>query len=299
MLHHLSFGVLDLQRAGRFYDAVLSPLGYVRVFEDDTALGYGYPGGDDKLSLKLVPRVAIPGEGVHLAFAADSRARIDAFHAAALRHGGRCNGAPGLRPDYGDHYYAAFVVDPDGYRLEAVMNAPDHTGSGTAWSESSERVPRGSGRVTLEPVTIDNVDTLIEMQLPPEQDRWLANNAASIAQAGFYPDWRMRAICCDGEPAGFLLYDVAANDEAGHYGIYRFMVEHARQGRGIGRDAMALLLAELRAQPNANRITICYKPENVLARRLYRSCGFTEVGVDETGEMIAEIRLGQAGDAVA
>lgn len=299
MLHHLSFGVLDLQRAGRFYDAVLSPLGYVRVFEDDTALGYGYPGGDDKLSLKLVPQVVVPGEGVHLAFAADSHARIDAFHAAALRHGGRCNGAPGLRPDYGDHYYAAFVVDPDGYRLEAVMNAPDQGGSGTACTASSEGIGGGPGTVTLEPVTIDNVETLLEMQLPPEQDRWLANNAASIAQAGFYPDWRMHAICCDGEAAGCLLYDTAANDEAGHYGIYRFMVEHARQGRGIGRRAMALLLAELRAQADARRITICYKPENTAARRLYRACGFAELGVDETGDMIAEIRLGQAGDAAA
>ena len=124
MLHHLSFGVLDLERAGAFYDAVLAPLGYVRVFEDDTALGYGHAGQDDLLSLKRVPQVSVPGAGFHLAFAAGTRGQVDAFHAAALRHGGRCNGAPGLRPDYGDHYYAAFVVDPDGYRIEAVINAP-------------------------------------------------------------------------------------------------------------------------------------------------------------------------------
>ncbi|WP_083415398.1 GNAT family N-acetyltransferase [Massilia timonae] len=148
--------------------------------------------------------------------------------------------------------------------------------------------------VSLWPVTVDNVETLLEMQLPPEQDRWLANNAYSIAQASFYPDWRMRAIYHDGAPAGFLLYDVASRDEAGHYGIYRFMVDHPRQGRGIGRRALQLLLAELRAQPDAQRITICYKPENVAARALYRSCGFVEVGVDELGEMIGEIRLGGA-----
>lgn len=148
--------------------------------------------------------------------------------------------------------------------------------------------------VGLEPVTIDNFETLLEMQLPPEQDRWLANNAYSIAQASFYPEWRMRAIYHDGAPAGFLLYDVASHDEAGHYGIYRFMVEHPKQGRGIGRRALQLLLEELRAQPDARRITICYKPENIAARALYRSCGFMEVGVDDSGEMIAEIRLGQA-----
>ena len=123
MLHHISLGVADLARAGAFYDAALAPLGYVRVFEDDTALGYGYPGGGDKLSIKLVPENAAPGPGFHLAFASASPDQVHAFHAAALRHGGRCNGAPGLRPDYGDHYCAAFVVDPDGHRLEAVINA--------------------------------------------------------------------------------------------------------------------------------------------------------------------------------
>ncbi|WP_137174290.1 GNAT family N-acetyltransferase [Massilia sp. HP4] len=145
--------------------------------------------------------------------------------------------------------------------------------------------------VTLEPVTIDNFETLLEMALPPEQDRWIANNACSIAQASFYADWRTRAIYHDGEPAGFLLYDIASRDEEGHYGIYRFMVDHAKQGRGIGRRALQLLLEELRAQPDAQRITICYKPENVAARALYLSCGFVEVGVDELGEMIAEIRI--------
>lgn len=125
MLHHLSFGVADLQRAAQFYDAALAPLGYARVWDDDTAVGYGSEGGGDKLALKLVTEgLVIPGEGFHLALAAASREQIDLFHAAALRHGGRCNGAPGLRPDYGDDYYAAFVIDPDGYRIEAVINAP-------------------------------------------------------------------------------------------------------------------------------------------------------------------------------
>lgn len=123
MLHHLSIGVADLHRASTFYDAVLAPLGYIQVFADDEAVGYGYPGGGDKLCLKLASPAIVPGAGFHLAFAARAPAQVDAFHAAALHHGGRCNGAPGLRPDYGDSYYAAFVVDPDGYRIEAVINA--------------------------------------------------------------------------------------------------------------------------------------------------------------------------------
>ncbi len=126
MLHHLSFGVSDLDRAAAFYDAVLAPLGFVQVWADDEAVGYGQDGGGDKLALKLTPEgLVIPGEGFHLAFSAGTREQVGQFHAAALRLGGRCNGAPGLRPDYGDDYYAAFVFDPDGYRIEAVINAPD------------------------------------------------------------------------------------------------------------------------------------------------------------------------------
>jgi catechol 2,3-dioxygenase-like lactoylglutathione lyase family enzyme len=123
VLHHISFAVRDLDRASSFYDAVLAPLGFVRVWSDSTAVGYGCPGGGDKLALKLVPEgIAIPGQGFHLAFAAQAREQIDRFHTAALAHGGQDNGPPGLRPEYGPHYYAAFVIDPDGYRIEAVIN---------------------------------------------------------------------------------------------------------------------------------------------------------------------------------
>lgn len=123
MLHHLSFGVTDLACSAAFYDAALGALGYVRVWADQTAVGYGEPGGGDKLAIKLRPAgVLAPGAGFHLAFAAPSRQAVERFHEAALRHGGKDNGPPGLRPDYGEHYYAAFVVDPDGYRIEAVID---------------------------------------------------------------------------------------------------------------------------------------------------------------------------------
>lgn len=145
--------------------------------------------------------------------------------------------------------------------------------------------------VTLEPVTIDNFEALMDMELPPEQARYLASNAYSIAQSHYYPDYRPRAIYCDGSPAGFALYDVTGNDEPGHYAIYRLMVDHPRQNRGIGRQALALLLDEIRGFPDARRITICYKPDNATARRFYASMGFVETGIDDIGEMVAEIRL--------
>ena len=146
--------------------------------------------------------------------------------------------------------------------------------------------------VTLEPVTIGNFEALMDMELPPEHAAFLASNAYSIAQAHYYPDYQPRAIYCDGAPAGFALYDISGNGEAGHYAIYRLMVEHARQRQGIGRAAMVLLLAEIRACADARRISICYKPDNANAQRFYASLGFVEIGIDGLGEMVAGIRLG-------
>ena len=123
MLHHLSFAVADLARSAAFYDATLLTLGYVRVWADDTAIGYGVPGGDDKFAIKLrSDGVGVPGDGFHVAFTAPSREAVEAFYKAALKYGGKDNGGAGLHPEYGSHYFAAFVFDPDGYRIEAVIN---------------------------------------------------------------------------------------------------------------------------------------------------------------------------------
>lgn len=116
MINHVSIGVRDLGKSGRFYDAALAPLGYQRLFDSAEALGYG-----SGLWVMRVERPVPADEtsGLHLCFDAASRADVDRFHAAAVKSGGRDNGKPGLRKDYGENYYAAFVIDPDGYRLEA------------------------------------------------------------------------------------------------------------------------------------------------------------------------------------
>ena len=125
MLHHISFGVSNLERSATFYDAALAALGYVRVWTDSTAVGYGLAAGQDLFAVKLKASDAVaPGPGFHLAFTAPSREAIARFHAEALAHGGQDNGAPGLRPAYGPNYFAAFVIDPDGYRIEAVTTLP-------------------------------------------------------------------------------------------------------------------------------------------------------------------------------
>jgi catechol 2,3-dioxygenase-like lactoylglutathione lyase family enzyme len=123
MLDHLSLGVADLERAAAFYDAVLEPLGYARRWTGLHGVEYDRPGGPGALALLAEERARAPGAGFHVAVTAATRAAVDAFHAAALAAGGEDEGAPGLRPQYGPGpYYAAFVRDPDGHKLEAVCH---------------------------------------------------------------------------------------------------------------------------------------------------------------------------------
>lgn len=121
MIAHVTIGVGDIDRSKSFYDAALEPLGYKRLRRARTLLGYGY--GRESIAFWVVsaerPVPADEKSGLHFCFVAPNRAAVDAFHAAALRAGGRDNGAPGLRTQYNPDYYAAFVVDPDGYRIEA------------------------------------------------------------------------------------------------------------------------------------------------------------------------------------
>jgi catechol 2,3-dioxygenase-like lactoylglutathione lyase family enzyme len=119
MLDHVSIGVRDLARAKRFYDAALKPLGYTCLSEDKAALGYG--GKTIAFWVLAVERPVAPDarSGLHFCLGAPTRASVDTFHAAALAAGGKDHGKPGLRADYGANYYAAFAIDPDGYRLEA------------------------------------------------------------------------------------------------------------------------------------------------------------------------------------
>jgi len=114
--------VSDLQRSSRFYDAALTQLGYVRVWADESAVGYGRPNGGDKFAIKIQKNpFAAPPEGFHIAFGAPSREAVNAFYKMALEFGGIDNGGAGLHPEYGPTYYASFVIDPDGYRIEATF----------------------------------------------------------------------------------------------------------------------------------------------------------------------------------
>lgn len=124
MLDHIGLDVTDIARSRAFYERALAPLGYalVQVIEDGgtTVVMFGV-GGEIDFVIADKDR---PGEANHIAFRAQTRAQVDAFHAAALAAGGRDHGGPGLRPGYGETYYAAFVFDPDGFNVEVVCHAP-------------------------------------------------------------------------------------------------------------------------------------------------------------------------------
>jgi catechol 2,3-dioxygenase-like lactoylglutathione lyase family enzyme len=122
---HISIGVVDLDRAAAFYDAALAPLGHVRLWRNARSVGYGPEGFRGEAPLAVLaagPDARPPGPGFHLALAAPSREAVDAFFAAALAAGGTDEGPPGIRENYNPGYYAAFVRDPDGHRLEVVLH---------------------------------------------------------------------------------------------------------------------------------------------------------------------------------
>ena len=123
MINHVSIGVRDIARAKRFYDAALAPLGYTCLSQSEGSLGYGRDAVALWIGAAERPVPADAKSGLHICFDAPTRASVGAFHKAALKAGGKDNGKPGLRADYGPDYYAAFAIDPDGYRIEAYCSA--------------------------------------------------------------------------------------------------------------------------------------------------------------------------------
>ena len=117
MFDHLGLRTNKLDASVRFYEAALGPLGHRLASRDDQGAGLGPPGAP---ALWLYRVADQSRTGVHLAFVAADRKSVDRFHAAGLDAGGRDNGAPALRADYGPKYYAAFLLDPDGNNVEAV-----------------------------------------------------------------------------------------------------------------------------------------------------------------------------------
>ena len=121
MIDHISIAVRDIKRAEAFYTAVLAPLGLAKLREwPNAAIGYGKKYPEFWINRRADMTPVAQDSGVHICLRAVSSDVVDAFHAAALAGGGTSDGAPGPRAEYSDRYYAAFVRDPDGNRIEAV-----------------------------------------------------------------------------------------------------------------------------------------------------------------------------------
>ena len=120
MIDHISICVRDLERAARFYQAVLETIGYTNLRVQPCSVGFGKTYPEFWINLRPAMPPFDDNGGSHVAVRAPSAAAVDAFHAAALAAGGASDGAPGRRPQYSPGYYAAFISDPDGNRIEAV-----------------------------------------------------------------------------------------------------------------------------------------------------------------------------------
>jgi len=140
MLHHVSVGVADVERAAKFYDAALRALGYKRIMEFmPYAIAYGETAPEFWVQLPQNQQPAHAGNGTHVGFTASSKKAVHKFHETALAQGGKDNGAPGPRPDYGPEYYGAFVIDLDGNKLEATYWAEAKPAKAKAAAKSKKK----------------------------------------------------------------------------------------------------------------------------------------------------------------
>lgn len=147
MLHHVSVGVRNVEEAVKFYDRVLGTLGYRRVMEFlPYAVAYGDGAPEFWVQLPADRAPASVGNGVHIGFAARSQAAVQAFHREALAAGGKDEGAAGPRPDYGPHYFGAFVRDLDGNKLEACI-VPDPPAAKVAGARRKKKAAKGGRNV--------------------------------------------------------------------------------------------------------------------------------------------------------
>ncbi len=151
--------------------------------------------------------------------------------------------------------------------------------------------------VTLEPITQETVRVITDLRVAPEQRRFVATNAESLAEANFYAEAWYRAIYVDGEPAGFvMLYDETLRDqppEVPEVSLWRFMVAAGFQGRGVGRAALRQVIEHVRKRPGVRRLLTSYVPEEGNPEPFYRAAGFRPTGAIEAGEVVLALDLGQ------
>jgi diamine N-acetyltransferase len=283
-LAHVDLVCRDVARSVAFYRGVLEPLGlgptvtfagergetihYLRM-PVEGSLGLREASGEE-----AAQPFALYAPGLHhVAFGTASRAGVEEAHRGAVAAGAEVLHPPRPFPDYSPGYFATFFLDPDGFRVEV----------------RSRRVPstRPPGPVTLEPVTRETVRTVCELPLAPGQERFVAPNAVSIAQAAYEPTAWLRAICAGGRPVGLVLLALAEETW-----LWRFMVAAEHQGTGVGREALTLVVAHVRGLPGVRELLTSYVPGAGDPRAFYLGAGFEDAGREEHGERVLRLRLG-------
>lgn len=143
--------------------------------------------------------------------------------------------------------------------------------------------------IRLVPVTAANRALAAALELAPDQMDFVASNAESLDEAETDADARPRVVMAGNSVVGFLMYEAPQDDDEAR--IYRFMIDRAHQGQGYGKAALREVLDEIIGLGHISHVSICYEPGNEAARRLYRAAAFVEEGLDEDGEMIADLAL--------
>lgn len=144
--------------------------------------------------------------------------------------------------------------------------------------------------ISIRSVDEHNWEDIAELKVSDEQTDYVASNLYSLAEAAYEKSSVPLGVYNGNEAIGFIMYEsLAYEDKPGEYSIFRFMIGEKHQSKGYGRVALQKTISEISALSDCKRITICYLPDNPVAKAFYGSVGFSEVGIDDSGEMIAEI----------
>ncbi len=153
-------------------------------------------------------------------------------------------------------------------------------------NETTDALP---GTVSLREITQQTVNEVLNLRVTKAQERFVASNAVSIAQAHFSPQAWFRAVYAGESPVGFLM--LSMQPEQGEYFLWRFMIDAQHQGRGYGRQALELLIRHVQGQPNATELTLSHVPGAGSPEGFYRKLGFAHTGAQQDGELIMRLAL--------
>ena len=154
---------------------------------------------------------------------------------------------------------------------------------------SNEKTDALPGTVSLREITQQTVNEVLSLRVTKAQERFVASNAVSIAQAHFSPQAWFRAVYAGESPVGFLM--LSMQPEQGEYFLWRFMIDAQHQGRGYGRQALELLIRHVQVQPNATELTLSHVPGAGSPEGFYRKLGFAHTGAQQDGELIMRLAL--------